>query len=155
MATGRAGHWNGYLVLAKLGRSAVRWSRPVVGTSKTVTVSRDADGWYVSLSCADIPLQPVPPTGREMGSDVGLKVFLLTAAGEAVENPRHYRNAEQQLAKAQQRLSRRKKGSNRREKARRLVAKKHQQVRRQRRAFHHQTPLALVRQYDVLYVEDM
>jgi putative transposase len=35
----------GCRVLAKIGRLAVRWSRPVQGTSKTVTVSREADGW--------------------------------------------------------------------------------------------------------------
>jgi putative transposase len=42
---------NGVLVLSKLGRIAVRWSRPVAGTPKTVTVSREADGWYVCISC--------------------------------------------------------------------------------------------------------
>jgi putative transposase len=109
----------------------------------------------VSFSCAEVPIQPVPSTGRETGIDVGLKVFLITAEGAAVENPRHYRKAEQRLAKAQKRLSRRKKGSTRREKARHLVAKHHQKVRRQRRDFHHKTALALVRQYDVLYVEDL
>ena len=36
---------NGYLVLSKIGRSAVRWSRPVQGTIKTVTISKEADGW--------------------------------------------------------------------------------------------------------------
>src|SRR5262249_12086156 len=118
-------------------------------------VSREADGWYVSLSWADIPIQSVPPAGREMGSEVGLQVLLITAEGEAVQHPRHYRKAEKQLAKAQKGLARRKKGSKRREKACRLVAKKPQQVRRQRRAFHHQTALALVRQYDVLDGEDL
>src|SRR6516164_8144680 len=42
---------NGALVLSKIGRLAVRWSRPVQGTIKTVTVSREADGWYVCCSC--------------------------------------------------------------------------------------------------------
>ena len=36
---------NGALVLSKIGRLAVRWSRPVAGTIKTVTVSKAADGW--------------------------------------------------------------------------------------------------------------
>jgi hypothetical protein len=44
---------NGFLVLSKIGRIAVRWSRPVEGTPKTVTISREADGWYVCFSCAD------------------------------------------------------------------------------------------------------
>jgi len=144
---------NGYLVLSKIGRIAVRWSRPIEGTSKTVTVSKEADGWYVSFSCAEVPTQPLPETGRETGIDVGLKVFLITAEGEAVENPRHYRTAEREMKKAQQRVSKRKKGRRRRKKAVKLLAKKHQHVRRQRADFHHTTALALVREYDVIYVE--
>jgi hypothetical protein len=34
----------GLLVLSKLGRIALRWSRPLAGTPKTVTISREADG---------------------------------------------------------------------------------------------------------------
>jgi putative transposase len=47
---------NGYLVLSKIGRIALRWSRAIEGTPKTVTISREADGWYVRLSCADVPV---------------------------------------------------------------------------------------------------
>ena len=36
---------NGFLVLSKIGRLAVRWSRPIEGTAKTVTISSEADGW--------------------------------------------------------------------------------------------------------------
>jgi putative transposase len=36
---------NGFLVLSKIGRSGVRWSRPIAGTPKTVTISHEADGW--------------------------------------------------------------------------------------------------------------
>ena len=80
---------NGFLVLSKIGRIAVRWSRPVAGTFKTVTISREADGWSVCFSCAEVPIEPLPLTGRETGIDVGLTVFLLTADGQPVENPRH------------------------------------------------------------------
>ncbi len=144
---------NGYLVLSKVGRIAVRWSRPIEGTPKTVTISKEADGWYVSFSCAEVPTQPLPLTGQETGIDVGLKVFLITADGQMVANPRQYRNAERGLKKAQKRVSRRTKGSNRRKKAARLLAKQHQHVRRQRTDFHHKTALALVRQYDSIYHE--
>ena len=43
---------NGFLVLSKIGRIAVRWSRPLQGTPKTVTISREADGWYACIACA-------------------------------------------------------------------------------------------------------
>ena len=146
---------NGSLVLSKIGRIAVRWSRPLEGTPKTVTISREADGWYACISCADVPIQPLPATGQETGIDVGLKVFLIAADGEVVENPRHSRKAEQQLASAQRRVSRRKQGSHRRRKAVALLKRKHQQVQRQRRDFHHKTALMLLRQYDVIYLEDL
>jgi putative transposase len=54
---------NGLLVLSKIGRVGVRWSRPLEGTPKTVTISREADGWYACISCADVPAQPLPITG--------------------------------------------------------------------------------------------
>jgi putative transposase len=144
---------NGYLVLSKIGRIAVRWSRPITGTIKTVTISKEADGWYVSFSCADVPVESLPLTGKETGIDVGLQVFLITADGDVVDNPRHYRKAEKALTKAQRHVSRRKKDSKRRAKAARQCGKKHQHVRRQRGDFHHKTALALVRQYDTVYVE--
>jgi putative transposase len=141
------------LSLSKIGRIPIHLHRPFEGTPKTVTISQEADGWYVSFSCAEVPIQALSFTDRETGIDVGLKVFLITAEGEAVANPRHYRKAEKQLKKANKRVSRRQKGSKRRVKAVRWCAKKHQHVQRQRADFHHKTALALVRAYDVIYYE--
>ena len=66
---------NGFLILSKIGRLAVRWSRPIEGAPKTVTISREADGWYVCFSCADVPVQPLPTTGQETGIDLGIEAF--------------------------------------------------------------------------------
>jgi putative transposase len=145
----------GMLSLSKIGRIRVRLHRPLAGTPKTVTISREADGWYVSFACADVPAAPLPLTGRATGIDVGLTVFLVTADGEPVANPRYYRKAERQLAKAHQRVSRRKKGSKRWWKAVGHCAKQHQHVRRQRTDFHHKRALALLQQYDTICLEDL
>jgi putative transposase len=102
-----------------------------------------------------VPIQPLPPAGQETGIDVGLKVFLITADGEVVENLRHYRKAERALRKAQRRVARRQKGSNRRRKAVQLLKRKHQKIARQRRDFHHQAALYLLRTYDTIYLEDL
>ncbi len=75
------------LSLSKIGRILVRLHRPLQGTPKTVTISKEADGWYACISCAEVPTEPLPLTGRETGIDVGVKVFLVTADGEYVENP--------------------------------------------------------------------
>jgi len=144
---------NGFLVLSKIGRIAVRWSRPIEGAPKTVTISREADGWYVCLSCADVPTQPLPATGQETGIDLGIEAFATLSDGTRIFNPGWYRKAERALKTAQRRVSRRKRGSNRRRKAVTLLAKAHQTVRRQRRDFHHKTALALVRENDTIYHE--
>jgi putative transposase len=146
---------NGFLVLSKLGRMVVRWSRPLEGMPKTVTISREADGRYVCFSCVEAPIRPLPQTGQETGIDVGLKAFLLTADGTMIANPCHFCREETRLKQAQRVVSRRKKGSKRRRKAVKLLARRHQKVRRQRQDFHHKTALALVRQFDVIYLEDL
>jgi putative transposase len=146
---------NGLLILSKIGRIVVRWSRPVEGTPKTVTISREADGWYVCFSCADVPVQPLPPTGQEMGIDLGIEAFATLSDGSRIFSPGWYRKAERALKTAQWRVSRRKKGSNRRRKAVTLLAKAHQTVRRQRQDFHHKTALVLVRENDTIYRENV
>ena len=52
-------------------------------------------------------------------------------------------------------MSRRKRGSNRRRKSAILLAKTHQKVRRRRQDFHHKTALALVRENDAIYHEEL
>jgi putative transposase len=146
---------NGFLVLSKIGRIAARWSRPIEGTPKTVTISREADGWYVCFSCADVPIQPLPPTGQETGIDLGIEAFATLSDGTRILHPGWYRKAERALKTAQRRVSRRKKGSNRRRKAVTLLARAHLKVRRQRQDLHHKTALALVRANDTVYHEDL
>jgi putative transposase len=146
---------NGFLVLSKIGRIAIRWSRPVQGAPKTVTISRDADGWYVCFSCIDVPIRPLSPTGQQTGVDLGIEAFATLSDGTRICHPGWYRKAERALKTAQRRVSRRKRGSNRRRKAVLLLSKAHQTVRRQRQDFHHKTALALVQQNDTIYHEEL
>src|SRR5260221_1901365 len=95
---------NGRLVLSKIGRLAVRWSRPLEGTPKTVIITREADGWYVCFSCADVPCKPLPLSGQETGIDLGLDSFATLADGSQIANPRIFRVAELNLRRAQRRV---------------------------------------------------
>ncbi len=89
------------LVVAKVGRIKVVLHRPLEGTPKTATLRRTATGkWFVTFSCAWEPT-PLPPTGREVGLDLGLRVFAMPTAGEPIANPRFFRAEERALAKSQ------------------------------------------------------
>src|SRR5262249_53192348 len=144
-----------FLVLSKIGRLTVRWSRPIEGTPKTVTISQEADGWYACFSCAGVPIQALPATGQETGIDLGLEAFATLANGTMLHNPRCYRKAEHYLRRCQRRVARRKKGSHRRRKAVKLLANAHLMVKRQRQDFQHQVALQLVRSNDTIYHEDV
>jgi putative transposase len=97
----------------------------------------------------------LPLTGQETGIDLGLESFATLADGSQIANPRIFRVAERNLKRAQRRVSRRHKDSHRRQKAVKLLAKAHAKVRRARQDFHRKTALALVRQYDTIYHEDL
>jgi putative transposase len=129
------------------------------GTPNTVTISREADGWYMAISCADAPVHPVPPTGQEtgidLGIDLGIEAFATLSDGQRILTPGYYRRAERYRVKCQRRVAQRKQGSHRRRKAVNLLAKAHQTVRRQRADFHHKTALQLVRENDTIYHEDL
>jgi putative transposase len=97
---------NGCLVRSKIGRNVVRWSRPIAGTPKTVTLSREADGWHVCVSCAAVPIKPVPLKDQQTGVDLRLDAFATLADGGQIANPRIFRMAEVHLKRVQRRVSR-------------------------------------------------
>ncbi len=90
-----------------------------------------------------------------MGIDVGIVSFLTTSDSEHIENPRWQRTGAERLAKSQRVLSGKKKGSSNRRAARETVAGRHRKVANQRRDFHHKIACKLVRDYDVIAVEDL
>jgi putative transposase len=87
--------------------------------------------------------------------DVGIKSFATLSTGEEIANPRHLKQASDQLAREQRRLSRKVKGSQNRKKARGKVALRHLKVQRARKHFHHEEAAKLVNRFDRIAVEDL
>jgi putative transposase len=129
---------------------------PVTLDPSTVTVSRDPDGrWYVSLM-VDVPdPEQAPPTGSVVGIDLGSKDFAVTSDGEHIPHPKTLARRERNLARYQRRMARKKRGSANRAKAKAKVARAHRKVRASRTDFLHRTSTRLVRDHDVIVVEDL
>jgi putative transposase len=62
-----------------------------------VSVSREADAWYMAISCADVPAHPFPETGQETAIDLGIEAFATPADGMRIGTPAYYRKAEVEL----------------------------------------------------------
>lgn len=139
-----------FIQLPKIGKLKVILHRPIPAgfKVKTATITKKADGYYITLSLQDpsVPeLKPELPTfDNTMGIDLGLKAFLVTDEGAEVEIPQYYRKAEKRLKWLGRSLSRKKKGSKRRRKAVKRVARMHLKVSNQRRDFHYKTARKLV-----------
>jgi putative transposase len=136
------------LRIAGVGKVKIKLHRPTEGTLKQITVVVTGYGHvYAILSCDDVPVHSLPPTGERTALDVGLAT-LATLPEEEIPNPRFYRSAERELARAQRRVSRRVKGSRRRRKAVRVLSRKHARVANARRDYQTKVAHELVRRYD-------
>ncbi len=152
---------DGRLYLAKMSAPLeFTWSWPDTGPAAidpaTVTVSRDPCGrWYVSFA-VDVPgLRQLPATGAVVGVDLGIKDFAVTSDGEKIPNPRRLARRERNLARYQRRVARCQRGSANRGKARAKVARAHRKVRASRADFLHRASARLVRDHDVIVIEDL
>ena len=103
---------------------------------------------------ADVP-EPLAPAGHAAGVDLGVKDFAVTSDGQRIANPRHLERKARNLARYQRRLARCRKGSANRAKARAKVARAHRKVRDARRDFLHRASTRLVRDNDVIVIEDL
>jgi putative transposase len=152
---------DGQLFLAKIGTPLVfAWSWPDTDPASldpsTVTVSRDPCGrWYVSFA-VDVPEPaPLPAAGAVVGVDLGIKDFAVTSDGQKIPNPHRLARRERGLAHYQRRLARCQQGSANRAKARAKVARAHRKVRASRADFLHRTSARLVRDHDVIVIENL
>lgn len=142
--------------LPKLGLVKCKVSKRVEGRILSATVSQAPSGkYFVSVLCTDVEPLLWPSTGHFAGVDVGLKAFAVISDGQILNNPKYLIQSQKKLAKLQRQLSRKQKGSSNRAKARKKVALLHEKVVNQRNDFLHKRSSALVKDYDLLAMEDL
>ena len=147
---------NNYIRLPKLGLVKCRVSREIQGRILSATVSQSASGKYlVSICCTDAEIEPLPKTNKSVGIDLGIHELAITSDGNKYPNPKYYTKSQKKLARLQRQLSRKTKGSNNREKARIKVARLQEHIANQRNDMIHKMTTDLIRNYDVICIEDL
>ena len=121
-----------------------------------VVVCREPDGrWYVTFTADTDAPALLPQTGHVAGVDLGVKDFAVTSDGGRIANPRHLQRRARNLARYQRRLARCQQGSNNRAKAKAKAARAHRKVRNARQDFLHRASTRLVRENDIIVIEDL
>ncbi|MCW3135862.1 MAG: transposase [Canidatus Methanoxibalbensis ujae] len=81
---------NKKLILSKIGSIPIKLHRPVEGKIKGVIVKRERSGRWYAIVQVENNAKQLPPTGKTVGIDVGIRHFLTDSDGRHVENPRFY-----------------------------------------------------------------
>ncbi|MFF3689678.1 RNA-guided endonuclease InsQ/TnpB family protein [Streptomyces sp. NPDC002187] len=136
------------------------WSRDLPADPSSVRVCQDSTGvWYASF-VVPAELEPLPETGRVIGIDWGVKETATTTSDDHdLPHAQHGKTAAQKLARYQRMMARRKPkkgqaGSKGYLAAKRRTAKLHKKVARQRQDTGRKWAKRIVRDHDVLAVED-
>lgn len=125
----------------------------------TCTVSRDHCGTYWCIITVD-DLKPKPTKTKlvkvnAVGIDLGIKDYAILSDGTKFTNPKHLEKVQRKLAWLQRDFARTKKDSKNHERMRIKVAKCYRSITNQRNDFLHKLSAHLVRNYDVICLEDL
>ena len=138
----------------------VVWSRGLPCEATSVRVYRDSLGhWYASFVVQAV-VEPLPATGRAIGIDWGVKQTATTTSdAHDLPHPQHGRTAAAKLARYQRQMARRRTPKNRPDTsgyrtARNAAAKVSRKIARQRQDTGRKWAKTVVRDHDVLAVED-
>jgi putative transposase len=125
----------------------------------SATISREADRFYVSLTCEVERPDPKPKEVRSegdvVGVDLGLASFAVLSDGTWIEAPKPLAKRLRLLKRRSKQLSRKEKGSNKEKKAALALARLHRKVKNLRRDFLHKQTTWLARTKPVIVVEDL
>ena len=150
---------SGKLTLAKMDAPLdIRWSRPLPAgvEPSSASVSLDAaQRWHVSLLCEDKAVKHLPKLKTAIGIDLGINALATLSTGEKISNLKHDAREMKRKRRLSRALARKKKGSRNRYKARIKLARLHAKVADRRRDQLHKLSTRLVRENQVIVVEDL
>ena len=144
-----------HIKLAKMSPMRMAEELRFEGKIMSGTVSRVADKWYISIAVEVKKDLTLPKTGKCVGVDLGVKDIAITSDGYKFANPRWIQKSEKKLKRLQRELARRQRTSKRRERTRLRLARQHDRVANQRKDWIHKITTYLVRNNDVIALEDL
>ena len=141
--------------IAKIGKIKTIWSRELPTKPTSATVIKDPAGRYFVSFVVEVQPEPLPPTTKSCGIDLGIIDFATFDDGRKVKAPKPLRKNLRRLRKRQKKLSRTQKGSKRREVARKKVAKLHAKIKDTRTDFLHKLSTKVVKENQLIALEDL
>ena len=140
----------------KIGDIKIKLHRPIEGNIKRLTIRRSTtQKWYVSILTDFDSYNPLKPSEKSVGIDVGLLSFAVLSDGTFIDNPRFYVKEEKNLSKAQRKHSKAEKGTPVRKKALKVLFRVYERIFNKREDFIQKLSNILVKNYGIICFEDL
>jgi putative transposase len=149
---------NNQAFLPKLGWVSLRNAYPRLGTQthegelKYTTISRAADGWYISFTCEVVLPNPdsISKAGKHLGLDMGIVNSVTTSEGDHHQLPAMSDREQKKLQILHRRVDSKVKGSKNQKKAAAELAKYYKYLRDRKVDAVHKLTVSLVNEYGLI-----
>ena len=146
---------NNKIKISKIGWIKYINSRPIEGTIKSITISKNCSHWYASILTEQEMEEKSKTYDNPVGIDVGIKNFAFLSDGNIIDNPQIYRKYEEKLTTENRKLASKIKGSANWKKQVKKVQKVHSKISNFRKDFLHKNSKEIIDNYDLIGVEDL
>ncbi|MBM3701929.1 MAG: IS200/IS605 family element transposase accessory protein TnpB [Actinobacteria bacterium] len=144
------------VVLPRLGEIRTKERTNVKGRILSVTVSREADRWFVAFAVERKRGEYIRTLQETaMGVDVGINSFCVLSDGTKIESPKPLEHSLKLLKRRSKQHSRKKIGSANRKKSALKLARLHRKIRNRRSDFLHKVSTMLAKTKSAVAVEDL
>ena len=146
---------NQYISIPKCSMVRIKMHRLFEGIIKSITVSRTTDNKYYISLLVETEIEPMEPTDKMIGLDLGIKELIVDSNGKKYKNHKYLTKSQKKLAKEQRKLSKMVKGSNNRNKQRIKVARLHKHIQNQRNDYLHKLSKSIIDENQIIALEDL
>ena len=143
------------IYLPKIGWVPFHKSRDMEGRPKNVTVSRQGNHWYIAVQVEIEVADPVHPSKKETGLDLGIARFVTLSDGTFHEPLNSFRKLQEKLAREQRKLSRKVKFSKNWHKQKAVITQIHIRIAAARKDYLHKISTAISNNHALVVLEDL
>lgn len=141
--------------LPKIGWIRMREEVRFSGCIQSTTVSKMADGWYISVLVETANTLSMRADKGVVGVDFGVKTLAILSDGTEIQGPKPQKKLLKRLRRLNKSLSRKKKGSVNFKKAKTKLSKLHKRIADVREDSLHKLSHKLATEYGVIGIEDL
>jgi putative transposase len=146
---------HGAVKVPKVGWVKLRGYRALGGAPRSITISRKAGKWFVSIAWQKEVPDPLPSNLPSVGLDRGVAVFAALSDGRKIEPLSAFKRIKDKLAKHQRKLARKVRRSENWRKQKAKITRLHRKVANARKDYLHQLSSDLAKNHSVIKIEKL